>query len=214
MLEKNRGQACSVPSLGFFMHTSTGHSSCFHRKETGQSTAVPGHQDFQNETFSFTSKCADQYFWIPVLATCFACLKGFTQKTATRSNSMRKQTLAGFCTSQDPVPFFLSRSFDALSRKPPVPASAGVGAIFPQQEFAAFRKRVNKHFVFVFPLCACLAKHRAPEQVLVRMPPFAGFWRERAPVCRAGLALGSARQGQSLRRGLRGVNLFGRLSFY
>lgn len=124
---------------------------------------------------------------------------------------MRKQT--AFCTSQDPVPLFLSCSCDALSLKLLESASAGVREIFSHQEFAAFRKGFNIQFMFVFTSCACLALHQAPEQVLVMMLPFSGpFPMRKCPTCCT--SLGQHRWGRTLHHRLREVNLFGRLSFY
>lgn len=126
---------------------------------------------------------------------------------------MRKQTLTAFCTSQDPAPLFLTRSCDGLSLKPAESARTGVREIFSHQEFAAFRNGLSIHFVFVFTFCACLALHQAPEQVLVRMLPFSGpFSMRKCPTCCTSLRQHQC--GGTLHHRLRGVNLFGRLSFY
>lgn len=126
---------------------------------------------------------------------------------------MRKQTLTAFCTTQDPVPLLITCSCDAFSLKPPDSASTGAWEIVSHWVFAAFRDGLNIHFVFVFTFCACLALYHAPEQVLVMMLPFLGpFPIRKCPTCCT--SLGQHQCGGTLHHRLRGVNLFGRLSFY
>lgn len=181
-----------------------GHGSCFHGKERQQREAAPGHWDFQPKTFSFTTKCADRHFWIPLLATCFACLRGFAQKTATRCNSTRKQTLTAFCTSQDPAPLFSSPAAVILFLWSPqsLPAQESekyplTGSLLPSE------MGLTPIFMFVFTFCACLALHRAPEQVLVMMLPFPGpFPVRKCPTC--GTSLGQHQCGGTLHHRLRG----------
>lgn len=67
--------------------------------------------------------------------------------------------------------------------------------------------------MFVLTFRACLTLQQAPEQVLVMMLPFPGpFPMRKCPIC--GISLGQHQCGGTLHHRLRGVNLFGRLSFH
>lgn len=207
MLGKKRGQSCSVTSLCFlYARAQRWPRQLLPRKENGAEQGCTGPLRFPKRNFQFHFEVCRPVLLNSRFSHMFCMFKGFTPKTATRSNSVRKQTLAWFCPSEDPVPLFLSCSCDALFLKPPC---------LPAQESGRYSlTRTLLPSETGLTDISCL--HFDLVLVLPSIEPQSRSWWGRRPSQRFDEkhCAGSLRCGGTLCCGPRGVNLFGRLSFY